>query len=73
MRTSLRNEQEMTKELKSLLDQRLLTEKEYHYARMQMDQDMSKYRLSEQAKGLSLPNISILGEIDPVIQLPEPT
>ncbi len=69
MRTSLRNEQEMTKELKSLLDQRLLTEKEYHYARMQMDQDMSKYRLSEQAKGLSLPNISILGEIDPVIQL----
>ena len=30
---------------------------------------MSKYRLSEQAKGLSLPNISILGEIDPVIQL----
>ncbi len=69
MRTSLRNEQEMTKELKSLFDQRLLTEKEYQYARMQMDKDMSKYRLSEQAKGISLPNISILGEIDPVIQL----
>ncbi len=50
----------MTKELKSLLDQRLLTEKNIIYARMQMDQDMSKYRLSEQAKGLSLPNISIL-------------
>lgn len=69
MRTSLRNEQEMTKELKSLFEQRLLTEKEYQYARMQMDKDMSKYRLSEQAKGISLPNISILGEIDPVIQL----
>lgn len=50
MRTSLRNEQEMTKELKSLFEQRLLTEKEYQYARMQMDKDMSKYRLSEQAK-----------------------
>ncbi|MGX8895144.1 hypothetical protein ACWWJS_27515, partial [Enterobacter cloacae] len=34
MRTSLRNEQEMTKELKSLFEQRLLTEKEYQYARM---------------------------------------
>ncbi|HEK2101093.1 TPA: phage tail tape measure protein, partial [Proteus mirabilis] len=33
MRTSLRNEQEMTKELKSLFEQRLLTEKEYQYAR----------------------------------------
>lgn len=69
MRASIRNEQEMTKELKSLFDQQLLTEKEYQYARRQMAQDTTKYRLSEQAKGISLPNISILGEIDPVIQL----
>ncbi|WP_337237735.1 phage tail tape measure protein [Proteus faecis] len=69
MRASIRNEQEMTKELKSLFEQQLLTEKEYQYARRQMAQDTTKYRLSEQAKGISLPNISILGEIDPVIQL----
>ncbi|MCT6517101.1 phage tail tape measure protein [Proteus vulgaris] len=69
MRASIRNEQEMTKELKSLFDQQLLTEKEYQYARRQMAQDTTKYRLSEQAKGISLPNISILGEIDPIIQL----
>ena len=69
MRASIRNEQEMTKELKSLFEQQLLTEKEYQYARRQMAQDTTKYQLSEQAKGISLPNISILGEIDPVIQL----
>lgn len=69
MRASIRNEHEMTKELKSLFEQQLLTEKEYQYARRQMAQDTTKYRLSEQAKGISLPNISILGEIDPVIQL----
>lgn len=69
MRASIRNEQEMTKELKSLFEQQLLTEKEYQYARRQMAQDTTKYRLSEQAKGISLPNINILGEIDPVIQL----
>lgn len=69
MRASIRNEQEMTKELKSLFEQQLLTEKEYQYARRQMAQDTTKYRLSEQAKGISLPNISILDEIDPVIQL----
>lgn len=68
-RASIRSEQEANKELKSLLDARLLSEQEYQYARLQLERDATKNRLSEQAKGLAMPNISILGDIDPVIQL----
>lgn len=68
-RSLIRSEQEANKELKSLLDARLLSDKEYHHATMRLAQDSAKNRLSEQAKGIALPNISILGEIDPVIQL----
>ncbi|WP_265494604.1 phage tail tape measure protein [Providencia heimbachae] len=69
VRSLIRSEQEANKELKSLLDARLLSDKEYHHATMRLAQDSAKNRLSEQAKGIALPNISILGEIDPVIQL----
>ncbi|MEX7536417.1 phage tail tape measure protein [Providencia rettgeri] len=68
-RALIRNEQDTNKELKSLLDARLLTDKEYHHAKMRLEQDSTKNRLSEQARGIALPNISILGEIDPVVQL----
>lgn len=68
-RALIRNEQDANKELKSLLDARLLSDKEYHHAKMRLEQDSTKNRLSEQARGIALPNISILGEIDPVIQL----
>ncbi len=68
-RALIRNEQEANKELKALLDARLLTDKEYQYAKTRLEQDMAKNRLSDQAKGIALPNISIIGEIDPVIQL----
>ncbi|WP_272685883.1 phage tail tape measure protein [Providencia sp. PROV071] len=68
-RALIRNEQDANKELKSLLDARLLTDKEYHHAKMRLEQDSTKNRLSEQARGVALPNISILGEIDPVVQL----
>ncbi|MGY0378290.1 phage tail tape measure protein [Providencia sp. PROV170] len=68
-RALIRNEQDANKELKSLLDARLLSDKEYHHARMRLEQDSTKNRLSEQARGIALPNISILGEIDPVVQL----
>lgn len=68
-RALIRNEQEANKELKALLDARLLTDKEYQYAKARLEQDMTKNRLSDQAKGIALPNINILGEIDPVIQL----
>lgn len=68
-RALIRNEQDANKELKSLLDARLLTDKEYHHAKMRLEQDSTKNRLSEQARGIALPNISILGEIDPVVQL----
>lgn len=68
-RALIRNEQDANKELKSLLDVRLLSDKEYHHAKMRLEQDSTKNRLSEQARGIALPNISILGEIDPVVQL----
>lgn len=68
-RALIRNEQDANKELKSLLDARLLSDKEYHHAKMRLEQDSTKNRLSEQARGIALPNISILGEIDPVVQL----
>ncbi|EJD6474668.1 phage tail tape measure protein [Providencia rettgeri] len=68
-RALIRNEQDANKELKSLLDARLLTDKEYHHAKMRLEQDSTKNRLSEQARGIALPNISILGKIDPVVQL----
>ncbi len=68
-RALIRNEQEANKELKALLDARLLTDKEYQYAKTRLEQDMAKNRLSDQAKGIAMPNISIIGEIDPVIQL----
>ncbi|MEQ5752383.1 phage tail tape measure protein [Providencia rettgeri] len=68
-RALIRNEQDANKELKSLLDARLLSDKEYHHARMRLEQDSTKNRLSEQARGIALPNISILGEIDPIVQL----
>lgn len=68
-RALIRNEQDANKELKSLLDARLLSDKEYHHAKMRLEQDSTKNRLSEQARGIALPKISILGEIDPVVQL----
>ncbi|HEC8344342.1 TPA: phage tail tape measure protein [Providencia rettgeri] len=68
-RALIRNEQDANKELKSLLDARLLSDKEYHHAKMRLERDSTKNRLSEQARGIALPNISILGEIDPVVQL----
>ncbi|MEY0147178.1 phage tail tape measure protein [Providencia rettgeri] len=68
-RALIRNEQDTNKELKSLLDARLLSDKEYYHAKMRLEQDSTKNRLSEQARGIALPNISILGEIDPVVQL----
>ncbi|MCB6144811.1 hypothetical protein LHK12_05505 [Providencia rettgeri] len=51
-RALIRNEQDANKELKSLLDARLLTDKEYHHAKMRLEQDSTKNRLSEQARVL---------------------
>ena len=65
----LREESEANKELKSLLESRLLTEEEYKRARLQLTQTNQRDRLSQQAKDLALPNISLAGEVDPVVQL----
>lgn len=65
----LREEGEANKELKSLLESRLLTEEEYKRARLQLTQTSQRDRLSQQAKDLALPNISLAGEVDPVVQL----
>ncbi|HAT1526075.1 TPA: phage tail tape measure protein [Morganella morganii] len=65
----IRQEREATQELKELFDSRLLTESEYQRARLQLTQTSQRDRLSQQAKDLALPNISLAGEVDPVVQL----
>lgn len=65
----LRQEHEASKEMKSLLDARLLTEEEYQRARLQLTKTSQRDRLSQQAKDIALPNISLAGDVDPVVQL----
>ncbi|WP_413496324.1 phage tail tape measure protein [Morganella psychrotolerans] len=65
----LRQEHEASKEMKSLLDARLLTEEGYQRARLQLTQTSQRDRLSLQAKDIALPNISLAGDVDPVVQL----
>ena len=65
----LRQEHEAGKEMKSLFDARLLTEEEYQRARLQLTQTSQRDRLSQQAKDIALPNISLAGDVDPVVQL----
>ena len=65
----IRQEREATQELKELFDSRLLTESEYQRARLLLTQTSQRDRLSQQAKDLALPNISLAGEVDPVVQL----
>ncbi|MFI3308937.1 phage tail tape measure protein [Ewingella allii] len=68
-RATLRKEQETSRDLKQLFDARLLTEKEYQAARLNLSQSSTRDILKAQADIIAAPKQNIAGEVDPVAQL----
>ncbi|ECV9519230.1 phage tail tape measure protein [Salmonella enterica subsp. enterica serovar Bareilly] len=68
-RASLNKEREASQELKSLLDARLLTEKEYQTARITLAQSTARELLQAQADAVSAPLLNIAGTVDPLVDL----
>lgn len=68
-RAAITQEKEASHELKSLLDSRLLTEKEYMAARVRLSQDTSRQILQSQADALSAPRLDLGGDVDPLVAL----
>ncbi|MGU7681755.1 phage tail tape measure protein [Enterobacter hormaechei] len=67
-RSAINKEKEASQELKSLLDARLLTEKEYMAARVTLSQETSRQILQAQANALSTPRLELAGDVDPLAQ-----
>jgi len=67
-RAAISQEKEASQELKSLLDARLLTEKEYMAARVRLSQDTSRQILQAKADSLSAPRLDLGGDVDPLAQ-----
>ncbi|HED1840924.1 TPA: phage tail tape measure protein [Citrobacter freundii] len=68
-RSAINQEKEASQDLKSLLDARLLTEKEYMAARVKLSQETSRQILQAQADALSAPRIDLGGDVDPLVAL----
>ncbi|MEI4288582.1 phage tail tape measure protein [Salmonella enterica] len=68
-RASLTKEREASQELKSLLDARLLDEKEYQAARVSLTQNTARELLQDQADAASAPLLNIAGTVDPLADL----
>ncbi|ENL5392418.1 phage tail tape measure protein [Salmonella enterica] len=68
-RASLNKEREASRELKSLLDASLLTEKEYQTARITLAQSTARELLQAQADAVSAPLLNIAGTVDPLADL----
>lgn len=67
-RSAINQEKEASQELKSLLDARLLTEKEYMAARVTLSQETSRQILQAQANAISAPRLELAGDVDPLAQ-----
>ncbi len=67
-RSAINKEKEASQELKSLLEARLLTEKEYMAARVTLSQETSRQILQAQANALSAPRLELAGDVDPLAQ-----
>ncbi|EOZ9378316.1 TPA: phage tail tape measure protein [Enterobacter hormaechei subsp. xiangfangensis] len=67
-RSAINKEKEASQELKSLLDARLLTEKEYMAASVTLSQETSRQILQAQANALSAPRLELAGDVDPLAQ-----
>lgn len=68
-RASLTKEREVSQELKSFFDARLLDEKEYQTARITLAQSTARELLQAQAAAMSAPLIDIAGTVDPLAEL----
>ncbi|EEF7825637.1 phage tail tape measure protein [Salmonella enterica] len=68
-RASLNKEREASQELKSLLDARLLDEKEYQAARVSLTQNTARELLQAKADAVSAPLLNIAGTVDPLADL----
>ncbi|MDH0087748.1 phage tail tape measure protein [Enterobacter bugandensis] len=67
-RSAINQEKEASQELKSLLDARLINEKEFMAARVKLSQDTSRQILQAQADALSAPRLELAGDVDPLAQ-----
>ncbi|HHX7338374.1 TPA: phage tail tape measure protein [Enterobacter roggenkampii] len=67
-RSAINQEKEASQELKSLLDARLLTEKEFMAARVILSQETSRQILQAQANAISAPRLDLAGDVDPLAQ-----
>ncbi|KZP56843.1 phage tail tape measure protein [Enterobacter hormaechei] len=67
-RSAINKEKEASQELKSLLDARLLTEKEYMAARVTLSQETSRQILQAHANALSASRLELAGDVDPLAQ-----
>lgn len=68
-RATLTKERETSQELKSLLNARILDEKEYQTARITLAQSTARELLQAQAAAMSAPLIDIAGTVDPLAEL----
>ena len=68
-RATLTKEREASQELKSLLNARILDEKEYQTARITLAQSTARELLQAQAAAMSAPLIDIAGTVDPLAEL----
>lgn len=66
--SAINQEKEASQELKSLLDARLINEKEFMAARVKLSQDTSRQILQAQADSLSAPRLELAGDVDPLAQ-----
>lgn len=67
-RAAINKEKEASQDLKSLLDARLLTEKEYMAARVTLSQTTSRQILQAQADATASPRLDMAGDVDPLVQ-----
>ncbi|WP_312828571.1 phage tail tape measure protein [Pantoea anthophila] len=65
----IRQETEASRNLKELYDARLVTEQEYHSARITLANDSAQKMIQAQASQAAAPKLNIAGEVDPVAQL----
>ncbi|MBS0918498.1 tape measure protein [Providencia rettgeri] len=65
----IRKEKEAARELNALRQSNLLSEQQYYSASLQLHNDYTKQKLTEEANKKALPSYDLAGEIDPVVKL----
>ncbi|HEF8773012.1 TPA: phage tail tape measure protein [Providencia stuartii] len=65
----IRKEKEAARELNELRQANLLSEQQYYTASLQLHNDYTKQKLTEEANQKALPSYDLAGEIDPVVKL----